>query len=77
MNAIINAIKDVLYDTWPMILLSCIVLISLRLSYLIMNKKKFIVSNEIMSLAFVIYILYMKVIPIILLLDIIKSTMEQ
>ena len=26
---------------------------------------------------FVIYILYMKVIPIILLLDIIKSTMEQ
>jgi len=59
MTAIINAIKDVLYDTWPMIALSCVVLIALRVAYLIMNKKPFIISNEIMSLAFVIYILCM------------------
>lgn len=59
MNAIINAVKDVLYDTWPMIVLSCVVLISLRIAYLIMNKQKIIISQEIMSLAFVVYILCM------------------
>ena len=59
MNALVNAIKDVLYDTWPMILLSCVVLISLRVAYLKMNKQKIIISKELMSLAFVVYILCM------------------
>ena len=59
MNALVNAIKDVLYDTWPMVLLSCVVLISLRVAYLKMNKQKIIISKELMSLAFVVYILCM------------------
>ena len=42
-----------------MIVLSCVVLISLRIAYLIMNKQKIIISQEIMSLAFVVYILCM------------------
>lgn len=59
MQALIKSIKDVLYDTWPMILLSCVVLIAIRLSYLIKNKQRIIIGNEIMSLTFVVYILCM------------------
>ena len=42
-----------------MILLSCVVLIALRMTYLIKNKQKLVISNEIMSLTFVVYILCM------------------
>ena len=59
MSTIIKSIKEVLYDTWPMILLSCVVLIALRMTYLIKNKEKIVISNEIMSLTFVVYILCM------------------
>ena len=59
MNALIKAIKDVLVDTWPMIILSCVVLIALRIAYLIKNKQPFILSKEIMSLTFIVYILCM------------------
>ena len=57
MNTLITAIKDVLHDTWPMIALSCVVLISIRLAYLIKNKQKIILSNEMMMLTFIVYIL--------------------
>ena len=59
MSTIIKSIKEVLYDTWPMILLSCVVLIALRMAYLIKNKQKIVISNEIMSLTFIVYILCM------------------
>ena len=57
MQVIIGAIKEVLSDTWPMILLSSIVLVFIRMAYLIRNKQKIVVSNELMLLAFVVYIL--------------------
>ena len=57
MVTLINALKDVLYDTWPMIALSCVILVSIRLTYLIKNKQKFNVGNEIMMLTFIVYIL--------------------
>lgn len=59
MSTIIKAMKEVLQDTWPMIVLSCIVLIIIRIAYLYKNKQKFIVSKEIMTLVFVMYILCM------------------
>lgn len=59
MSTIIKSIKEVLYDTWPMIILSCVVLIALRMAYLIKNKQRIVISNEIMSLTFVVYILCM------------------
>ena len=59
MSTLISSLKEVLYDTWPMILLSCAVLILLRISYLVINKEKIIVSKEIMSLSFIVYILCM------------------
>lgn len=57
MDTISSAVKDVLTDTWPMILLSCVVLIAIRLAYLIKNKQKFSIGNELMMLAFIVYVL--------------------
>ena len=57
MGTLSKAAKDVLIYTWPMIALSCVVLIALRLTYLIKNKEKFSFGNEIMKLAFIIYVL--------------------
>ena len=57
MQVIIGAIKEVLYGTWPMILLTSVVLIILRLAYLFKNKEELIVSKELMMLTFIVYIL--------------------
>jgi len=57
MDTITSSFKEVLTDTWPMIVLTCVVLIVIRLTYIIKNKQSFIISNEIMMLAFIVYIL--------------------
>ena len=57
MVTLINAIKEVLYDTWPMIALSSVVLIAIRLTYLLKNKQKINLGNEMMMLTFIVYIL--------------------
>ena len=57
MNTITSSLKEVLFDSWPMIVLSCVVLISIRLTYLIKNKQRFEISNEMMMLSFIVYIL--------------------
>lgn len=57
MVTLINALKEVLYDTWPMIALSSVVLIAIRLTYLMKNKQKMHLGNEMMMLTFIVYIL--------------------
>ena len=57
MDTITSSLKAVLNDTWPMIVLTCVVLITIRLSYLIKNKQKFLIGNEVMMLTFIVYIL--------------------
>ena len=57
METISSSLKEVLNDTWPMIVLTCIVLISIRLTYLLKNKQKFNIGNEMMMLTFIVYIL--------------------
>ena len=57
MITLLNEIKDVLYDTWPMIALSAIVLIAIRLTYLLKTKSKINFGNEMMMLTFIVYIL--------------------
>lgn len=59
METITSSFREVLHNSWPMIVLSCVVLIAIRLTYLIKNKEKFIISNEMMMLAFIVYILCM------------------
>ena len=53
-------VKDMMYvleTTWPIVTVTIISLISLRITYVIKNKNKFIVYEELLKLIFVIYIL--------------------
>ena len=59
LTTLINSVKEVLYGTWPMILLTSVIYITMRITYLIKNKEEFLISNEIMLLAFIVYILCM------------------
>jgi len=43
--------------SWPMVLISVVILMSIRITYLIKNKKKFVLYEEIFLLFFVMYIL--------------------
>ena len=57
MNEIAKGVREVISNTWPMILLTVIVLVVLRISYMIKYKEKFVFHKEFLSLAFVVYIL--------------------
>lgn len=52
-----NIFTDVLEMTWPMILISVVLLSSIRLSYLLKSKKPFVLHKELLTLFFIIYIL--------------------
>ena len=47
MGTLSNAFKSVLLDTWPMIVLSCSVLIIIRLAYLIKNSKNSLLEMKL------------------------------
>ena len=57
MNIITNNIREVMLSTWPMIVLTCVVLISLRVAYLVKNKQKLNFQEDLIMLIFIIYIL--------------------
>ena len=57
MNALTNDIREVMLNTWPMIVLTCVVLISLRIAYLIKNKQKLVFHQDLTMLLFIVYIL--------------------
>lgn len=50
-------LKFVMETTWPVVIITVIALISLRITYVIRNKEKFIVYEELLKLIFVIYLL--------------------
>ncbi|MDD5888560.1 MAG: VanZ family protein [bacterium] len=54
-----KTIQEVVNFTWPMILISVVVLVSLRVSYFIKyrKEKKFVFYKELLMLSFVIYIM--------------------
>lgn len=49
--------RDILIMTWPMVCVSMIILVSLRVTYLFKNKKNFILYNEILMFFFAFYVL--------------------
>jgi glycopeptide antibiotics resistance protein len=51
-----SAIKTI-FNLWPMITLMSVVLITVRLTYLIVNHKKISIYNELISFFFIIYIM--------------------
>lgn len=52
-----ETILDIFGGVWPMIIIICTILITLRISYLVTYKKEFVFYKEILGLLFVIYIM--------------------
>ena len=52
-----STIHGVIEFTWPMILISVIILVSFKVTYLIKNKEKMVLYKELLMLSFIIYIL--------------------
>lgn len=54
-DAVNNTIQGVLELTWPMLVISSVVLITVRISYLIKNKQKFVLYKELLTYSFILY----------------------
>lgn len=52
-----NTILKILQDSWPMVLICCVIIISMRITYLIKNRKLPIFYKEMLYLGFIIYIM--------------------
>lgn len=57
MNSLYGNFKDVLMLTWPMLFISIVILVSIRISFLIKHKEKFVLYEEVLLLVFILYIL--------------------
>ena len=54
-----NSILEIFSQTWPMILICTVIIVSMRIIYIIKNKKEFIFYKEMMMLLFIIYVMCM------------------
>lgn len=52
-----STIQGVVNSTWPIIIISIVVLVSVRLCDIVKNKKHFVLYEELLMLSFIIYIL--------------------
>ena len=57
LGSLTDTIHGVVNFTWPMIIISIVIMVSVRLAYLIKEKEKIIIYKEILMLCFAIYIL--------------------
>ncbi len=57
MNEIAKGVKEVISISWPVITLTVVILMVLRISHIIKYKEKFIFHQEILSFVFIVYIL--------------------
>ena len=57
LEPISNTIHDVFVFIWPMLLISTIIIVIFRLTYIIKNKQKFVLFEELLKLSFCLYIL--------------------
>ena len=52
-----STIHQVINFSWPMVLISVVIMVSFRITYLIKNKEKFVLYKELLMLIFGVYIL--------------------
>lgn len=52
-----ETIRNIFENVWPMIVIFSIIMISIRLTQIILNKEKLVLHKEIINLGFVIYLL--------------------
>ena len=57
MGPLSNTIQGVVNLTWPMIIISSIILVSLRIAYIIKTKERITIYKELLMLSFIIYII--------------------
>lgn len=57
MHGITKTISDVINMTWPMVLVSVVIIVSLRICYLIKNRQHFALYKELLMLSMIIYVL--------------------
>lgn len=52
-----STIQGVVNFTWPMVLISTIIIVSCRVAYLLKNHSKFVLYKDLLMLCFIIYVL--------------------
>ena len=52
-----STIQGVVNFTWPMVLISTIIIVSFRIAYLLKNHSKFVLYQDLLLLCFIIYVL--------------------
>lgn len=52
-----ETIRNIFNNVWPMIVIFSIILISIRITQIVVNKEEFVLHREIISLGFIIYLL--------------------
>ena len=57
MNQVTKTIQGVIDMAWPMVIISIVIIVSLRITYLIKNHQKLVLYKELLMLSFIIYIL--------------------
>lgn len=57
MHGITRTISDVINMTWPMVLVSVVIVASIRICYLIKNRQHFTLYKELLTLSMIIYVL--------------------
>ena len=57
MSQVTRTIQSVINLTWPMILISVVIIVSLRITYLIKNQQHLVLYKELLMLSFIIYII--------------------
>ena len=59
----VSNMKDVaielIKNSWPMVFISVVIFSSLRIIYIIKNKERFVLYEEIIKLAFLVYVLFL------------------
>ena len=63
MNEIAKGVKEVISISWPVLTLTVIILIVLRISHIIKYKEKFIFHQEILSFVYIILKFFMVIFP--------------
>ena len=57
LGPLIDTIHGVVNFTWPMLIISTVIMVSVRLTYLLKEKEKVVIYKELLMLSFAIYIL--------------------
>ncbi len=52
-----QSILEILGEVWPTIIISSVIIISMRITYIFKNKDKFVLYRELLSFIFVVYVL--------------------